>query len=111
MPLMIMDPRAVTRERCPVARCVTSEEHLMEKIHIERHKTEYRIDGLTLDEGRLLFHLRQKNIPRHLFHSIRRGLHTKHAVTLCRASDQTDWMILFPLSEEAAAVLVRETEG
>jgi hypothetical protein len=98
MPLMIMDPRAVTREMCPVARCVTSEENLMEKIHIERHEAEYRIDGLTLDEGRFLFHLRQKNIPRHLFRSIRRGLHTKHAVTLCRASDQTDRMILFPLS-------------
>ena len=98
MPLMIMDPRAVRRERCPVARCVTSEENLMEKIHIERHEAEYRIDGLILDEGRFLFHLRQKNIPRHLFRSIRRGLHTKHAVTLCRASDQTDWMILFPLS-------------
>jgi hypothetical protein len=50
MPLMMMDPRAVTRERCPVARCVTSEENLMEKIHIERHEAEYRIDGLTLDE-------------------------------------------------------------
>ena len=81
-----------------MARCVTSEENIMEKIPIERNDAEYRIDGLTLDEGRFLFHLRQKNIPRHLFRSIRRGLHTKHAVTLCRASDQADWMILFPLS-------------
>jgi hypothetical protein len=81
-----------------VARGVTSEENSMEKIHIERHGAEYRIDGLTLDEGRFLFHLRQKHIPPHLFRSIRRGLHTKHAVTLCRASDQADWMILLPLS-------------
>ena len=98
MPLMPLDPRAGTRERCPVARGVTSEENIMEKIHIERHEAEYRIDGLTLDEGQFLFHLRQKNIPRHLFRTIRRGLHTKQAVTLCRASDQADWMILFPLS-------------
>jgi hypothetical protein len=42
--------------------------------------------------------LRQQHIPLHLFRAIRRGLHTKHAVTLCRASDQADWMILFPLS-------------
>jgi hypothetical protein len=98
MPLMPIDPIAVTRDRCPVARGVTSEEHIMEKIHIERNGAEYRIDGLTLTEGRFLFHLRQKNIPPHLFRSIRRGLYTKHAVTLCRASDQADWMILFPLS-------------
>jgi hypothetical protein len=70
----------------------------MEKIHIERNGAEYRIDGLTLTEGRFVFYLRQKDIPLHLFRSIRRGLHTKHAVTLCKASDQADWMILFPLS-------------
>jgi hypothetical protein len=70
----------------------------METIPIERHGAEYRIDGLTLDEGRFLFYLRQKNIPPHLFRSIRRGLHTKQAVTLCRASDQADWMLLLPLS-------------
>ena len=70
----------------------------MEKIHMERNGAEYHIDGLTLTEGRFLFHLRQKNIPPHLFRSIRRGLHTKQAVTLCRASDQADWMILLPLS-------------
>jgi hypothetical protein len=98
MPLMTLDPRAVTRERCPVARGVTREEHSMEKIHIERNDAEYRIDGLTLNEGQFLFHLRQKNIPLHLFRAIRRGLHTKHAVTLCRASDQADWMLLLPLS-------------
>jgi hypothetical protein len=98
MPLMPIAPIAVTRERCPVARCITSEENIVEKIHIERHEAEYRIDGLTLTKGGCLFHLRQKNIPPHLFRSILRGLHTKHAVTLCRASDQADWMVLFPLS-------------
>jgi hypothetical protein len=98
MPLMPSDPRAVTRERYPVARCLTSEEHIMEKIHMERHEAEDRIEGLTLTKGGCLFHLRQKNIPRQLFRSILRGLHTKHAVTLCRASDQADWMILLPLS-------------
>jgi hypothetical protein len=69
----------------------------MEKIHIERHEAGYRIDGLTLTKGSCLFHLRQKHIPPHLSRSILRGLHTKHAVTLCRASDQADWMILLPL--------------
>lgn len=98
MPLMPIDPIAVTRDRCPVARCITSEENIMEKIHIERNEAEYRIDGLTLTKGGCLFHLRQKNIPPHLFRSILRGLHSKHAVTLCRASDQADWMILLPLS-------------
>jgi hypothetical protein len=93
-----MEPIAVTRDRGSVARCITSEENIMEKIHIERNEAEYRIDDLTLTKGGCLFHLRQKNIPPHLFRSILRGLHTKHAVTLCRASDQADWMILLPLS-------------
>jgi len=57
MQLMPIDPIAVTRERCPVARGVTSEEHIMEKIHIERNGAEYRIDGLTLTEGGCLFQL------------------------------------------------------
>lgn len=62
----------------------------MEQIHIERTDTAYRIDGLTFSAGGCLFHLRQKNIPPHLFRLIRRGLHTKHTVMLCRASDQAD---------------------
>jgi hypothetical protein len=74
------------------------EEQMMEKIHIERHDAAYRIEGLTLTEGGCLFHLRQKHIPGRLLPLIRRSLHTKQAVTLCRASDQDDWMILFPLS-------------
>jgi hypothetical protein len=77
---------------------VTHEEQMMEKIHIERHDAAYRIEGLTLTEGGCLFHLRQKHIPSRLLPIIRRGLHTKQAVTLCRASDHDDWMILFPLS-------------
>ena len=97
-PLMTMDLRAVTGEKGLVARCVTNEESSMEKIHIERHDAEYRIDGLTLSEGGCLFHLRQKNIPGRLLPAIRRGLHTKHAVTLCKVSDQEDWMVLFPLN-------------
>jgi hypothetical protein len=70
----------------------------MEKIHIERHDAAYRIEGLTFTEGGCLFHLRQKYIPGRLLPIIRRSLHTKQAVTLCRASDHDDWMILFPLS-------------
>ena len=47
---MPLGPRAVTRERCPVARCVTSEEHIMEKIHIERNDAEYRIVVIGLND-------------------------------------------------------------
>jgi hypothetical protein len=68
----------------------------MEKIHIERHDAAYRIDGLTFPEGRCLFHLRQKPIPGRLVPIIRCGLHTKQAVTLCRASDHDDWRFPFP---------------
>jgi len=74
------------------------EEQMMEKIHIERHDAAYRIEELTLTEGGFVFHLRQKRIPGRLLPLIRRSLHTKQAVTLCRASDQDDWMILFPLN-------------
>ena len=78
----------------------------MEKIHIERHDAAYRIDGLTLTEGDCLFHLRQKHIPGRLLPLIRRSLHTKQAVTLCRASDQDDWMILFPWNVIYAGMVV-----
>ena len=81
----------------------------MEKIPIERHDAAYRIDSLTRTEGSCPFHVRQKHIPGRLLPLIRRSLHTKQAVTLCRASDQDDWMILFPLNEEAADVIVRAT--
>jgi hypothetical protein len=96
--MLLLTRLALIQTACPVARCITSEENSMEKIHIERHEAEYRIDGLTLTEGGFWFHLRQKNIPLHLFRAIRRGLHTKQAVTLYRVSDQADWVILFPLS-------------
>ena len=69
----------------------------MVKIHIERHGAKYQVDGLTLSEGGCLFHLRQQHIPDRLFPLIRRGLQTKQAVTLYQASDQDEWMMLFPL--------------
>jgi hypothetical protein len=84
-------------DTCHGARHVTNQEHSMVKIHIERHEAEYHVDGLTLSEGGCLFHLRQHNIPGRLFPLIRRGLQTKHAVTLYQTADPEDWMMLFPL--------------
>jgi hypothetical protein len=69
----------------------------MVKIHIERTEAAYHIDGLTLSEAGCLVHLRTRDIPDRLFPLIRRALHTKNAVTLCQASDQADWLLLFPL--------------
>jgi hypothetical protein len=76
-------PRVAPGEKCPGARHGTN--------------AEYHVDGLTLSEGGCLFHLRQQHIPGRLFPFIRRGLQTKHAVTLSHVSDQAEWMMLLPL--------------